>query len=143
MKSLKSKKPAAKKPVGNITTENGSSLGTIKIHENVIAAVVKKVTLDVDGVSRLAGSSLVENIAEFVGSKKGHGSIAVDIEESSVRIEVKVNIFYGAHIPTVAQSIQSVVIDEVGKSTGMTVSKVDVVVQEIEDQKNSEDDDDK
>jgi uncharacterized alkaline shock family protein YloU len=142
MKSLKAKKPAAKKPVGNITTD-ASGLGSIKIHENVIAAVVKKVTLDVDGVSRLAGSSLVENIAEFVGSKKGHGSIAVDIEDSSVRIEVKVNIFYGSHIPTVAQNIQSVVMDEVNKSTGMTVSKVDVIVQEIEDSKNNEDDDDK
>lgn len=133
-KNSKRKKPMEEKEVTNVATD-GNQLGTIKIHENVIASVVRKVTLSVEGVSRLAGSSLVDNIAEFVSSRKSHGAIAVEIEESSVRIEVKINIFYGAHIPTVAQTLQSSIIDEVCKSTGMTVSNVDVIIQEIEESK--------
>ena len=118
---------------GAISAE-GNDLGLIHIHENVIAAAVRKAACSVDGVVRLSGSALVNNIAELIGNKSiGDRSIAVDIDGATVAIDVKVNLSYGAHVPTVASNIQSAVVSEVEKITGMTVTAVNVVVQELDD----------
>jgi uncharacterized alkaline shock family protein YloU len=119
---------------------NGGELGLIHIHENVIAAAVRKATCSVDGVIRLAGSALVNNIAELIGNKTiGDRAISVDIDGASVGIDVKVNMIYGAHVPTVAANIQSAVVEEVEKITGMTVTSVNIVVQELDDQDDKDD----
>lgn len=139
MKDSKQKKEAVA-AAQNKLTNTGNELGTIKIHENVIASVVKRAVMSVEGVTRLAGSGLVNNLAEIVGSRKSHErGITVMIDESSVNVEVKVNIAYGAHIPTVASNLQALIMDEVNKSTGMKVSSVNVVIQEIEDAKPADD----
>lgn len=118
---------------GAINSE-GNELGLIHIHENVIAAAVRKATSQVDGVIRLSGSAIVNNIAELIGNKSmGDRSISVNIDGASVAIDVKVNIAYGAHVPTVASNIQSAVVEEVEKITGMSVTAVNVVVQELDD----------
>ncbi len=116
------------------TSANGGELGLIHIHENVIASAVRKATCSVDGVVRLAGSALVNNIAELIGNKTiGDRAISVDIDGATVAIDVKVNMVYGTHVPTVAASVQSAVINEVEKITGMTVTCVNVVVQELDE----------
>lgn len=117
--------------------EDGTELGVIKIHENVIASIVRKAALSVEGVVRLAGSTLVDNIAEIIGSKRiGDRAISVDMSGDRVSIEVKVNLSYGAHVPTVASNVQSAVIREVEKMTGMSVDSVNVIVQELDDEGN-------
>lgn len=108
--------------------------GVIKVHESVVASIVRKATCQVEGVVRLAGSTLVDNIAEIVGSKKIYDrSITVEMGEGSVQVEVKVILAYGAYIPTVAASIQTSVIDQISKITGMSVDKVNVMVIDLED----------
>ena len=119
---------------------NGQELGLIHIHENVIASAVRKATSRVDGVIRLAGSTLVNNIAELIGNRTiGDRAIAVHIDGETVAIEVKVNILYGVHVPTVATSIQAAVVEEVEKITGMTVTAVNVIVQELDDKEDEVD----
>ena len=116
---------------GAVSDTNGE-VGVIKVHENVIAAIVRNATCSVDGVVRLAGSSLVDSIAEMIGNRKmTDRAIHVDIREDAVAIEVEVNIAYGAHIPTVAANIQSAVVEEVQKLTSMKVTRVNVIVQEL------------
>jgi len=138
MKESSRKKKRGSMP--GMAAPNGGELGLIHIHENVIAAAVRKATCSVDGVVRLAGSALVNNIAELIGNKTiGDRAISVDIDGASVAIDVKVNMVYGAHVPTVAANIQSAVVEEVEKITGMTVTSVDVVVQELDDLTDKED----
>ena len=134
------KKSKKRSTVQGAINAQGNELGLIHIHENVIAAAVRKATCEVDGVIRLAGSALVNNIAELIGNKSiGDRSIAVDIDGSTVAIDVKVNIAYGAHVPTVASNVQSAVVEEVEKITGMTVTAVNVVVQELDESEELED----
>jgi len=116
-------------------TENGNELGLIKIHENVIASIVRKVTCSIEGVVRLAGSPLIDNIAEIVGSRKIQDrAIAVNMDGSDVSIEVKINIAYGVHVPTLAAEVQTAVMEEVEKITGMHVIQVNVIVQELDEE---------
>lgn len=120
--------------------ENSNELGLIKIHENVIASIVRKVTCSVEGVVRLAGSPLLDNIAEIVGSRKIQDrAITVNMDGSDVSIEVKVNIAYGIHVPTLAAEVQTAVMEEVEKITGMHVAQVNVIVQELDDEVEFED----
>ena len=123
---------------------DGSELGEIKIHENVAALLVRRAALGVDGVSRLAGNALVDNIAEFVGSRRMQSrAITVELEDNNrVGIEVKLNLKFGYNIPETAQKVQHAVIEEVEKVTGMTVTKVNVVIQELEDPAPAESDTD-
>lgn len=122
-----------------LAAENSNELGVVKIHENVISSIVRRATCSVEGVARLAGSALVDNIAEIVGSRKMHDrAIGIKIDGSEVEIEVKVNVEYGSHVPTLAANVQSTVMDEVEKITGMKVTKVDVVIQELEEEPEEE-----
>ena len=112
---------------------DGSDMGLVKIHENVIASIARKAACSVNGVIRIAGSPIVDNIAEIIGNRRiGDRSIAIEINEDTVAIEIKLNISYGSHLPTVAANVQSAIMKEVEKMTGMTVTTVNVIVQELD-----------
>ena len=114
--------------------EKGNDLGLIKIHGNVISSIVRRAALSIDGISRLSGSSFVDNIAEIVGSRKIHDrAIAIEIDEDKVAVEIKLNLLFGYNVPEIAAQVQSVIIEEVEKVTGMTVTSVNVIIQEIEE----------
>lgn len=123
------------------TVLEGSELGEVKVHENVIATLVRKAALSIEGVARLAGSTLVDNIAEIVGSRRMQArSITIDMTDNNrVAVEVKLNIKFGYNVPELAQKVQKAVIEGIESVTGMTVTKVNVVVQDIEDPAQEED----
>lgn len=113
--------------------------GVVRVHESVLASIVRKAACSVDGVQRLSGNSFVNNLAEIVGSKKMMDrSIAIEMGENEVQIEVRIVIEYGAFIPAVAMNVQAEVIAEVSKITGMTVSKINVLVMDLEDEQEQE-----
>ncbi|MBQ9787121.1 MAG: Asp23/Gls24 family envelope stress response protein [Lentisphaeria bacterium] len=119
------------------TVIDDTEMGDIRIHEGVIASLARRAALSVEGVSRLAGSSLVDNLAEIVGSRRMQ-SRNVNIilgEENNVAIEVKIVLKFGCCIPQVATEIQKAVIAEVEQTTGMNVTNVHVLIQEIEEER--------
>ena len=127
-------KPENVNPHDTMTLDD-TELGDIRIHESVIASIAKKAVLAIPGVSRLAGSSLVDNLAEIVGSRRMQSrNITIDLgEDNNVAIEIKVVFRFGFRIPEVSAEIQKAVIREVENTTGMTVTSVHVIVQDIED----------
>ncbi len=136
MKDLRIKKEFTSPQPCNAITSAGkeSELGVIKIHENVISSIVRKAALSVDGVSRLAGSSFVDNIAEIVGSRKiSDRAISIKLDDDKVEIEIKINMRFGYKVPEVASGVQSAIIEQVENITGMNVVSVNIVVQEIEE----------
>ena len=59
-------------------------------------------------------------------------------EESKVEIEIKVVLEFGYCIPDVAAQAQTAVVELVENTTGMSVVKVDILVQEIDDPEKEE-----
>ena len=114
------------------TGEAGSNLGIIRIHDNVLAALVSRAVLSVAGVSRMAGSAIIDNLAGIVGS---HSRAIEIIKESDdkIKIVVKINICFGTVIPVVAVAVQRQVIEQVEKAAGISVTSVDVIVQQLDD----------
>lgn len=117
--------------------EQSSELGSVQIHDNVISTLVRRAALSVEGVSRLAGSTFVDNIAEIVGSRKIQDRAITIIKNEDavggVAVEVKLNIRIGFKVPVVAEAVQRAVIEQVEATTGSNVTAVNVLVQEIED----------
>ena len=137
---MKTADPETLKPAEKTVIAEDNGMGDIKIHESVIASLARKAALSVAGVSRLAGSSLVDNIAEIVGSRRMQ-SRAVTIaigEKNDVSIELKIILQFGCRIPEVATEVQKAVISEIESTTGMNVTSVDVLVQEIEAEREEE-----
>ena len=132
MKNTETANNAAVAARAAVTSDTNSELGVIKIHDNVLAALVSRAVLGVEGVSRLAGSVLIDNLAGMVGSH----SRAIDIikdGDDKIKIIIKVNILFGTVIPAVAVEIQRQVIEQVESAAGVTVASVDVVVQQLDD----------
>ena len=128
--------------VQNTALIEGSEMGDVKIHENVISTLVRQAALEQEGVSRLAGSALVDDIANLVGSRRMQArAITVELcEDNRVNIEIKLNIVFGYRIPEVAERVQKAVISTVEEVTGMVVPKVNVLVQEVETPAEAKDD---
>ena len=135
MKAANETKKTEQEAVQNTALIDGSEMGDVKIHENVIAALVRQAALEQEGVSRLAGSALVDDIANLVGSRRMQArAISVELaEDSRVAIEIKLNLIFGFRIPEVAERVQKAVISTVEEITGMTVMRVNVLIQEIEE----------
>ena len=116
--------------------------GVVKVHESVVASIIRKAACSVDGVIRLAGNTLVDNIAEFVGSKKVMDrAISIEMGDNAVTVELRVVLAFGCNIPETARRIQQTVIEEITRIIGMQVPRIDVIVMDLEDaEENSEED---
>ena len=117
----------------NDPEDNGDETNSLRISENVIAAVVRKYTLEIEGVVRFASSSLVGGIAEMIGRKSHESSIVVDIDNDSVNISVTLVLQFGVRIPDVAAVVQEVLRLRVEEITGKRVGKVDVLIQDLDE----------
>ena len=135
MKAANETRKAEQEMQQNTALIEGSEMGDVKIHENVISALVRQAALEQEGVSRLAGSALVDDIANLVGSRRMQArAINVELaEDSRVGIEIKLNLIFGYRIPEVAERVQKAIISTVEEITGMTVMRVNVLIQEIEE----------
>ena len=112
--------------------DTSSELGVIKIHDNVLAALISRAVLGVEGVSRLAGSALVDGLAGMVGSH----SRAIEIskgEDDKMVISIKLILRFGTVIPDVALAVQRAVIEQVEQAAGITITGVNIIVQQLED----------
>ena len=108
--------------------------GNVQIHESVIISIVRKVASDTEGVSRISGNSLIDNIAEIMGSKRIQDrSISFQMGNSSVAVEVSVNLYFGYKLPEVARNLQLAIEEEIKKITGLQVANVDIIIREIDD----------
>lgn len=128
-----------------VSTRNDvQSFGELKIHENVIASIVRKATLAQEGVSRLSGNNFVDTIGEIVGSRRIQDrSIIVKFsDDNRIELEIKIVVKFGFIVPEVAAAVQQSVITDVENITGMTVVAVNVTVQDIEEEYVDDDDDD-
>jgi uncharacterized alkaline shock family protein YloU len=108
--------------------------GTIRISEDVICAIVRRCTLEVAGVVRFASPSIVGGLAEMIGRKSHDSSIVVELgERNTVAVSLNLVLAFGTHIPEVAAMVQESVRRTVSEATGMSVARVNVTVQTLDD----------
>lgn len=129
------KKEQKEKHVSELNfVEKHNDFGRIKLTDSVIVAVIKKAACRVEGVTRLSGSSIMDNIASMISSQRIYDrAISLRIkEDNSLEIEAKINVLYGENIPNVANKVQNTIRDEVRNILGLNVALVNIIIQEIE-----------
>ena len=110
--------------------EDGTDLGVVQIHNNVIATIARLAALKVPGVAEMSGT-FVDGLAGMIGKPVVDRGIRVDFEENVVVIELHVVIDFGVRIPHVAWQIQNEVRQAVEQMTGKSVKAVNVIVQAL------------
>ena len=117
-----------------VVPETENSKGSIRIAAAALATIVRKAACSVNGVTRITGSSLVDNIAEFVGSRKVMDrAIQIAIQRSSVSVELSINICYGVSLPEIAANVQRVVAGQIEELTGLKAARINVIIREMEE----------
>jgi uncharacterized alkaline shock family protein YloU len=106
-------------------------LGTIEVLPGAISTLVSQAVLECYGVVGMATKDLASGIVEILQPASRHRGVDIDIDDSSVKIDLYVVIEYGTRIVTVAQNIQSAVKYSVEKSLGVPVAEVNVHVQDL------------
>lgn len=115
-----------------IQNDERTELGTIKIHNDVIASIAYLATLEIEGVSRIC-----ENIRSIglglIGKKLQHG--AIDVKSDNIDglvITIPVILRYGCNIPDVASKIQERVRSSIEEATDLTSREIVVKIKGVE-----------
>jgi uncharacterized alkaline shock family protein YloU len=98
--------------------------GTITISRDVVADVVAETAARCYGVVGLTSGSRVARILRREG-------VSVEGDASGMRIELHVVVEYGLNLAEVASTVRSQVGYEVERLTGLPVSAVEVVIQDV------------
>jgi len=110
--------------------ENDTELGSVQIHNNVIATIARLAAIKVPGVYEMSGG-IVDDLAGMIRKKSGDRGIRVDFDDSGVVIQIHVILEYGIRIPHVAWQLQTEVRQAVEQMTGKHVKAVQVIVQGV------------
>ncbi|MBR2426516.1 MAG: Asp23/Gls24 family envelope stress response protein [Lentisphaeria bacterium] len=127
MAEMNNVKKVATEAVAVMANPSPAGAGDLIIHEGAVATIIKRAALSVKGVSRFAGSSFVDNIAEIVRSKKIQDrSIALRLSSTAISMDLSLYAFWGATLPQVASEVKSVVSQAVLDMTGIPVDKINI-----------------
>ena len=101
------------------------------IESRVFQAITIKCLADVEGISLLEGT-LFDNLLGREGLERIKGIyVEQDSKNHSVNIKTELNIAYGISIPEKAEEIQSKLVKEITKLTGLHVACVHVVFKNL------------
>lgn len=107
-----------------------SSIGKIKIADNVAAAIANIAAQEVNGVIRVTGSS-TSSIGEIFGKKNYSKGVKISMEEEGTIVELALVIEHDINIVALAQNVQNSVKDAVESMTGINVKEVNVTISDI------------
>ena len=105
-----------------------SSLGTIRITNEVVEVIAALATSQVEGIVNMS-SGFVGDLANILG--RGKKGVKVEVGEQEVAIDLSVVVEYGAIIPDVALRVQESVKEAIESMTGLSVIEINVHVQGI------------
>ncbi|MFZ0040602.1 MAG: Asp23/Gls24 family envelope stress response protein [Solirubrobacteraceae bacterium] len=125
---------------GGLQTEQGST----SIADAVVTKVAGIAAREVDGVYQLGGGAAraVGSVAQRVGigDSRTQG-VSVEVGEREAAVDLTVLIEYGESIPKIAQSVRDNVIRRIEGITGLSVTEVNVAVNDLHFPGDDDDDD--
>ncbi len=109
--------------------------GAVKISDDVVMIIAGIATVGIEGVHSMH-TGLVEGFSNLFSKNNYSKGVKVDITEETVSIDVFINVKYGCKINLVAEEVQKAVKKEVETMTDLSVTLVNVNVQNIVTEKN-------
>lgn len=136
---MTNQKPTARDPkrlvdIKKVDTKEFELPDTVFISDidtKVFQGIVLQCLSQIEGVALVEGN-FINNILGMSGPEINSGILSEqDSKTHSVNIKIEVNIAYGVSIPEKAEEIQSKVVEEITRLTGLRVASVHVVFKNI------------
>lgn len=113
-----------------VVREEQTSLGSIRIADEVVRVIAGLAATEVPGVAGMSGG-VVGGIVEMLGKKNLSKGVKVEVGEKEAAVDLFVIVDYGTRIPDVALRIQENVKKAIESMTGLSVVEVNVNVQGV------------
>ncbi|ACA45219.1 Asp23/Gls24 family envelope stress response protein [Clostridium botulinum] len=111
--------------------KNEIDMGIVKISDEVVGVIAGLAATEIKGIVGMS-SGVVGGITQILKGKKNISKgVKVNVGEESASIDLYVVVEYGVKIPEVAQKVQEDVKRSVETMTGLTVSSVNIHVQNV------------
>lgn len=113
------------------TIQDDSSMGEVKIADEVVAIIAALAATEVEGVASMAGNITNELISRL-GMKNLSKGVKVDVLEGVVTVSLALNMKYNYSIMDVSAKVQEKVKSAVENMTVLEVADVNVKVAGVE-----------
>jgi uncharacterized alkaline shock family protein YloU len=114
----------------NLEEAGRTSLGAIRIANEVVAVIAGLAATEIDGLVGMSGG-IAGGFAEMLGRKNLSKGVRVEVGEKEAAVDIFVIVEYGAKIPDVASLVQENVKHAIESMTGLKVLEVNVHVQGV------------
>lgn len=111
--------------------QNDTSLGDVKIADEVVAIIAGLAATETEGVSSMAGNITNELISRL-GMKKLSRGVKVDVLEGVVTVSLALNLKYNYSIVDVTAKVQERVKSAIENMTGLEVADINIRVAGVE-----------
>ena len=105
-------------------------IGEVNIADEVVAIIAGLAATEVDGVASMAGN-ITNELVSKLGMKNLSKGVKVTVEESSVLVDITLNLKYGTQIPAVSAKVQDKVKSAIETMTGLSVTEVNIKVASV------------
>ena len=114
----------------------GSGSGMLRISEEVIATIATKAATGVEGVASVSmkgkgGSAQPGKKEKKTLFRQFKRPVRIEMLEDEAVLELYLVVRYGANIRRVSERVQEAVKDDVQTMTGITVSKINIFIEDI------------
>lgn len=113
------------------TIQDDSSMGEVKIADEVVGIIAALAATEVEGVASMAGNITNELISRL-GMKNLSKGVKVDVLEGVVTVSLALSMKYNYSIMDVSAKVQEKVKSAVENMTGLEVADVNVKVAGVE-----------
>ncbi|OGX30568.1 MAG: hypothetical protein A3G37_00790 [Omnitrophica WOR_2 bacterium RIFCSPLOWO2_12_FULL_46_30] len=111
--------------------DSKTDLGTVKIHQKVIASIATIAALEIEGVKEIARVADFD-ICKFLGLKNSK-SIKVEFSKNGqINLEIPLVVRYGYNIPEISESVQESVRGALEKMVDKSPRYITINIQGIE-----------
>lgn len=101
--------------------------GSLQISTDVLAKIARLAALEIDGVAEVSSGSS-QNVRGLLGKTGLQRAVTVEMEDGIASVVVRLIAVYGCKIMPVCDQVQENVKQTIQNMTGITVSRVDVIV---------------
>ena len=121
----------AKDERNTYTIQNDSSMGEVKIADEVVAIIAALAATEVEGVASMAGN-ITNELVSKLGMKNLSKGVKVDVREGVVTVSLALNLKYNYSIMEISTKVQEKVKNAVENMTGLEVADVNIKVAGVE-----------
>lgn len=116
--------------MSNIKNKQDEKNTSLNISHDVIATIAKQTVMEIEGVTGLA--NFPASIKDWMYKNTATKSILITLADEVAVIDISIVIAFGYNVKDVSEKVQMQVKDAVQNMTGITVSKVNVYVANVD-----------